>query len=102
MHNMRSYLLACIAALAFPACTQDIAGGGGGGDDTKMLCGNGTIDPGETCDDGNVASGDGCSATCQTESGVTPRIEATIDQATVATALNEKATLSVTVTSMGG
>ncbi|HWU85638.1 MAG TPA: myxococcus cysteine-rich repeat containing protein [Kofleriaceae bacterium] len=29
------------------------------------LCGNGVIDPGEQCDDGNAASGDGCSATCQ-------------------------------------
>jgi cysteine-rich repeat protein len=31
-------------------------------------CGDGIVDgPGETCDDGNVANGDGCSATCQTE-----------------------------------
>jgi cysteine-rich repeat protein len=28
---------------------------------------NGFIDPGEQCDDGNVVSGDGCSATCQLE-----------------------------------
>ena len=31
------------------------------------LCGNGTVDLGEQCDDGNTANGDGCSATCQTE-----------------------------------
>lgn len=30
-------------------------------------CGNGTVDPGETCDDGDRDSGDGCSATCQIE-----------------------------------
>ncbi len=30
-------------------------------------CGNGTLDAGETCDDGNAAGGDGCSASCQTE-----------------------------------
>jgi len=31
-------------------------------------CGNGQLDPpGETCDDGNQTGGDGCSATCQTE-----------------------------------
>lgn len=31
-------------------------------------CGDGIVDgPGETCDDGNVANGDGCSSTCQTE-----------------------------------
>jgi hypothetical protein len=28
-------------------------------------CGNGIIDPGEQCDDGNTADCDGCSATCQ-------------------------------------
>ena len=27
-------------------------------------CGNGILDPGEVCDDGNVESGDGCSADC--------------------------------------
>ena len=31
-------------------------------------CGNGTLDPGELCDDGNTSSGDGCSAQCQVES----------------------------------
>lgn len=30
-------------------------------------CGNGILDPGEQCDDGNTVSGDGCSATCQRE-----------------------------------
>ena len=30
-------------------------------------CGNGTLDPGESCDDGNVQSGDGCSAACRIE-----------------------------------
>ncbi len=28
-------------------------------------CGNGVLDPGEACDDGNAANGDCCSATCQ-------------------------------------
>lgn len=42
-------------------------GGGGGTGGTKPvnLCGNGKIDTGETCDDGNKLSGDGCSAQCQ-------------------------------------
>lgn len=31
------------------------------------LCGNGTVNLGETCDDGNVTGGDGCSADCQHE-----------------------------------
>ncbi len=30
-------------------------------------CGNGAVDPGEACDDGNVTDGDGCSARCETE-----------------------------------
>ena len=33
---------------------------------TKM-CGNGAIEAGEACDDGNTAAGDGCNATCQIE-----------------------------------
>ena len=33
------------------------------------LCGNGIIDTGEVCDDGNANSGDGCSSTCAVESG---------------------------------
>lgn len=31
------------------------------------VCGNGTLEGGEQCDDNNVISGDGCSATCTTE-----------------------------------
>lgn len=34
---------------------------------TGSVCGNGMIQSGEQCDDGNTASGDGCSSTCQTE-----------------------------------
>jgi cysteine-rich repeat protein len=36
-------------------------------DSTNFECGNGTLDPGEECDDGNVAKGDCCSPTCQLE-----------------------------------
>jgi cysteine-rich repeat protein len=32
------------------------------------VCGNGVLDPGEQCDDGNTVGGDCCSATCQIES----------------------------------
>jgi cysteine-rich repeat protein len=32
-------------------------------------CGDSILDDGETCDDGNTAGGDGCSATCEVESG---------------------------------
>ncbi len=33
------------------------------------VCGNGTVETGEQCDDGNTISGDGCSSTCQSETG---------------------------------
>ena len=29
-----------------------------------MTCGDGVVDPGEQCDDGNLESGDGCEASC--------------------------------------
>ncbi len=35
-------------------------------------CGNGKVDPGEQCDDGNMLSGDGCSRLCQIESDWPP------------------------------
>jgi cysteine-rich repeat protein len=34
-------------------------------------CGNGVLDPGEQCDDGNKAAGDGCSSICQIPRGWT-------------------------------
>ncbi|REL28081.1 DUF4215 domain-containing protein [Thalassotalea euphylliae] len=33
------------------------------------ICGDGELNPAEMCDDGNQVSGDGCSASCQVESG---------------------------------
>lgn len=35
------------------------------------VCGNGTVDAGEKCDDGGTAIGDGCSAACTVESAFT-------------------------------
>lgn len=35
--------------------------------ETITICGDGTIDPGEECDDGNTNSGDGCSSLCEVE-----------------------------------
>ncbi len=32
-----------------------------------QVCGDKVIEPGETCDDGNTAAGDGCSSSCQLE-----------------------------------
>lgn len=39
--------------------------------DDRPSCGNGKLEEGETCDDGNTKSGDGCSATCKEELGAT-------------------------------
>jgi cysteine-rich repeat protein len=36
----------------------------------EARCGNGVLEAGEECDDGNTDSGDGCSATCQLEPAV--------------------------------
>ena len=36
---------------------------------SKPVCGNSVQETGETCDDGNGAGGDGCSATCTMERG---------------------------------
>ncbi len=38
-------------------------------DPVPLGCGNGTIDPGEACDDANLNNGDGCDATCVIEPG---------------------------------
>jgi cysteine-rich repeat protein len=35
-----------------------------------MACGNGIAEAGETCDDGNLAAGDGCNTTCQFEGSI--------------------------------
>src|SRR5262249_22199241 len=35
-----------------------------------FVCGNGLLEPGEQCDDGNTVDGDGCSAACVFESCV--------------------------------
>ncbi len=50
--------------------TDDTGGGTDGGTDTDIpgeLCGNGRIDRGEACDDGNNAAGDGCAPDCTLE-----------------------------------
>src|SRR5262249_7012324 len=41
-------------------------------DEDHVCCGNGRLDPGETCDDGNTNSNDCCSATCQRAPDMSP------------------------------
>ncbi len=48
------------------------AGGGGlaiNSCTTSAVCGDGSINGSEQCDDGNTRSGDGCSSSCQVEQG---------------------------------
>ena len=59
--KLSSWLLGSLTAVVLSAC-----GGGGGGSATSQ-CGDGYLDAGELCDDGNTTSGDGCSSTCQPE-----------------------------------
>jgi cysteine-rich repeat protein len=49
-----------LAAILFIAACTSSSGNNG-------VCGDGTVDDGEQCDDGNTTSGDGCSATCTIE-----------------------------------
>ncbi len=38
-------------------------------DEPLPICGDGLLDIGEVCDDGNMGDGDGCSSSCQVETG---------------------------------
>jgi fibro-slime domain-containing protein len=40
------------------------SGGGEGGTPSEPFCGDSTVQAGETCDDGNLAFGDGCTGNC--------------------------------------
>ena len=65
--HARGSLVVCLA-LALIACNGSDSGPPDAGDDVDaapfMLCGNSLIEGSETCDDGNDAPDDGCSATC--------------------------------------
>src|SRR5262245_13369700 len=59
---MRGRMVALTITLALVAGAVSPAAAG-----APAVCGNGVIEPPETCDDGNVVAGDGCSALCQIE-----------------------------------
>ncbi|MGI5830837.1 MAG: DUF4215 domain-containing protein [Bradymonadia bacterium] len=65
----RVFWVLCVLAFGqLLACTEEVNSGNTViiGDDS---CGNKQLDEGEECDDGNDASGDGCSSLCLIESG---------------------------------
>jgi cysteine-rich repeat protein len=47
-----------------PAGESGATGGAGGGQPTPSFCGNGVVEPGEACDDGNAVPFDGCTPEC--------------------------------------
>jgi len=56
-----------------------------------QACGNGTVNLGEVCDDGNSTNGDGCSSVCEAEpgyqcTGTIPSVCTDINECTVGTA----------------
>ena len=55
MTRNNSIFLSALVALALTACPPP---------PPKPVCGNGAVEDGETCDDGNTAGGDGCEADC--------------------------------------
>jgi cysteine-rich repeat protein len=61
-------LYALVTALVVLGCLP-LAGCAGGSKPVLPLCGDGIVENGEQCDDGNTVSGDGCSSTCQKEAG---------------------------------
>ncbi len=62
---------ACDNCVAIANTDQKDSNDDGTGDACETPgCGNGVVDDGEQCDDGNKAPGDGCSASCQTELGI--------------------------------
>lgn len=67
-------MLAVLLGLTVAAC------GGGGGERNFAQCGNGLLDSGERCDDGNRNDGDACTAVCQPARCGDGAIEAGIEQ----------------------
>jgi cysteine-rich repeat protein len=57
----------CLIEASYYDCPNN--GGVGGPCVSTAACGNGSIEPGESCDDAAPADGDGCSSACQVESG---------------------------------
>ena len=60
----QDYGYANAAGLSCLACDWSTSG-------CAAVCGNNVVEPGEQCDDGNAANGDGCGGACQFEAGGT-------------------------------
>lgn len=70
MKNKRIWLLSCLMVSAgFFGCDEGSSGVTPLPSEQSPVCGNGLVEDGESCDDGNANSGDGCSAECKVEPG---------------------------------
>lgn len=99
-----SILTAAILGLFAVGCAGELSGTGDdtGGDDVQPgICGDGALNSGEACDDGNTTPGDGCSASCTNESAV-PRVQVSMDKTTLPTDLYVDNEINLTLTSMNG
>ena len=61
---VRGYAIRLLARYVAVVATMALTTGGAAG---QSSCGNGHVDAGEQCDDGNSVDGDCCSSTCQFE-----------------------------------
>ena len=59
--------LGAAAGLLLAIATSPVGGSRVIADVVPAVCGNGVVEAPETCDDGNLAAGDGCSSVCQVE-----------------------------------
>lgn len=62
-------LLIVLASMLFSVSFLVASADGGGGGGSFGTCGNGVVEMLESCDDGNLTDGDGCSSVCATEGG---------------------------------
>ena len=90
----------CSAACALEAgyqCVSAPAAGpcpAGGPNTVELTCGNGAMEAGETCDDGNLIAHDGCSAGCQLENPRLFVVDPNTDEITIKNFGNDPIDLS--------
>jgi cysteine-rich repeat protein len=64
---MKRLVLFAAAGLIVAGCGDDSTVGNTNNNQVLPECGNGVVEEGEICDDGNIIGGDGCSVDCQLE-----------------------------------
>jgi cysteine-rich repeat protein len=60
------------------------------------VCGDGVVDPGEQCDDGNAASGDGCEPDCTISAATTSSTTSTTTTSTTTSTTSSTGTITTT------